>query len=200
MKRMGIVNQLCVQVKRKNRLVIWARRLKWRINQRRYHLKNVSKKFMVALGSDISRDLVAGAYSWIGPGSSIYPKVKIGKLSLLANEVAIIGGDHCYKKVGIPMVFAGRDELKHTIIGDDVWVGARSIIMTGVKIGNGAIVAAGSIVTKDVEPYTIVGGVPASFIKMRFDEDEIREHELMLQNSEDYFEQYEPYLLRGGEK
>ena len=59
------------------------------------------------------------------------------------------------------------------IIENDVWVGARSTIMSGVKISNGAVVAAGSVVTKDVPPYTIVGGNPARIIKYRFDESQI---------------------------
>lgn len=56
-----------------------------------------------------------------------------------------------------------------TIIGNDVWIGRESIIMPGVKIGDGAIIAAYSVVTKDVEPYSLVGGNPAKFIKYRFD-------------------------------
>lgn len=58
-------------------------------------------------------------------------------------------------------------------IGNDVWIGRESIIMPGVSIGNGAIIAAHSIVTKDVEPYSIVGGNPIQFIKKRFDEEMI---------------------------
>lgn len=57
------------------------------------------------------------------------------------------------------------------IIGDDVWIGFGATILSGVKIGRGAVVAAGALVTKDVEPYAIVGGVPAKFIRYRFDED-----------------------------
>ena len=56
------------------------------------------------------------------------------------------------------------------IIGDDVWMGTNALICSGVKIGQGAVIAAGSIVTKDVEPYSIVGGNPAKLIKYRFDE------------------------------
>lgn len=155
---------------------------------------------MVAAGSTISRDIEAGAYSFIGPGSSIYPKVHIGKLTMLAGKVTIVGGDHNYRKPGLPTVFSGRDKLEPTYIGDDVWIGTHTIIMTGVRIGNGAIVAAGSVVTKDVEPYTIVGGVPAKFIKMRFTEDEIKQHEQMLKMPESYFERFEPLLLRGNDK
>ena len=57
------------------------------------------------------------------------------------------------------------------VIGNDVWIGRESIIMPGVKIGDGAIIAAYSVVTKDVEPYSVVGGNPARFIKKRFNDE-----------------------------
>lgn len=59
------------------------------------------------------------------------------------------------------------------IIGNDVWIGSHVLIMPGVKIGDGAIVAAGSVITKDVEPFSIVGGVPAHIIKYRFSQNQI---------------------------
>lgn len=62
-------------------------------------------------------------------------------------------------------------------IGHDVWIGARAIIMSGVSIGNGAIVAAGAIVTKDIPAYAIVGGNPARIIKYRFTESQISQME-----------------------
>ena len=116
---------------------------------------------------------------------------------MLASQVAIVGGDHNYRNPGVPTVFSGRDKLEPTYIGDDVWIGTRSVIMTGVRIGDGAIVAAGSVVTKDVDPYTIVGGVPAKFIKMRFSDDDIKRHQKMLMMPDSYFERFEPLLLRG---
>ena len=57
------------------------------------------------------------------------------------------------------------------IVGNDVWIGMRAMIMSGVTIGSGAVIAAGSVVTRDVEPYTVVGGNPAKFLKRRFDPD-----------------------------
>lgn len=60
-------------------------------------------------------------------------------------------------------------------VGDDVWIGNNSLIMSGVNIGQGAVVAAGAVVTKDVPPYAIVGGVPAKVIRYRFDEELIKE-------------------------
>ena len=71
------------------------------------------------------------------------------------------------------------EEFKETKIGNDVWIGLNVILMDGVNIGDGSIIAAGSVVTKNVPPYSIVGGVPAKLIKMRFDNDTIN----VLQNS-----------------
>lgn len=68
------------------------------------------------------------------------------------------------------------------IVDDDVWIGYRATIMSGVHIGQGAVVAAGAVVTKDVPPYAIVGGVPARVIKYRFSP-EVIEHLLKLDYS-----------------
>lgn len=65
------------------------------------------------------------------------------------------------------------DELKPNKIGNDVWIGASALILDGISIGDGAIVAAGAVVTKDVPPYAIVGGVPAKVIRYRFSEEVI---------------------------
>lgn len=149
--------------------------------KKKYQLTDVHPTFYMGGKSAVSRDLRAGAFSYIGPGCLVYPKVTLGDYTMLANNVSIMGGDHIYDQVEIPVIFSGRPVLKETIIGKDVWIGANSTIITGVKIGNGAIVAAGSVVTKDVEPYTIVGGVPAKKIKMRFENSsDIRKHEEML--------------------
>lgn len=68
-------------------------------------------------------------------------------------------------------------EYKKTEIGNDVWIGARVTILDGVKIGNGAVIAAGSVVTKDVPPYAIVGGIPASIIRFRTTEEKIKQYQ-----------------------
>jgi acetyltransferase-like isoleucine patch superfamily enzyme len=149
----------------------------------RFNLRNVDNTFYMNRGCKVSSDLVAGAYVFIGVNCEIYSKVRIGDYTMLAPEVKIIGGDHRYDVVGLPIIFSGRDKQIPTEIGKDVWIGARSVVMRGVKIGNGAIIAANSVVTKDVAPYTIVGGAPAKFIKNRFNTiDEIEIHSKMLEH------------------
>ena len=95
-------------------------------------------------------------------------------------DVAIVGADHRIDEAGTPMIFAGHPEIPATRIGDDVWIGARAVIIAGVEIGDGAIIAAGALVHRDVAPFTIVGGVPAQAIRDRFGPDERARHEAML--------------------
>ncbi len=90
-------------------------------------------------------------------------------------NVTIITGDHRIDIPNKPMVFVSDEEKlpendQDVIIEEDVWIGANVVILKGVKIAKGSVVAAGAIVTKDVPPYTIVGGCPAKVIKHRFEE------------------------------
>ncbi len=86
---------------------------------------------------------------------------------MMAPEVLILGGNHRFDRVDIPMMFQGNVEYGPVEIGNDVWIGSRVIILPGLKIGEGSIIGAGSVVTKDVMPYSIVAGNPAKLIKMR---------------------------------
>mgnify|MGYP001109155675 CR=1 FL=1 len=137
---------------------------------------NVPKTSSISLWSKVHRSIKVGNYVYIGPRSLIYPNVSIGDYTMLANNVQVIGGDHYYRKVGVPIQFSGRDALQPTTIGKDVWVGANVIIMCGVHIGDGSIIAAGSVVTKSLAPNSICAGVPAKKIKNRFSEDEFKIH------------------------
>lgn len=156
------------------------RQLKRAYYRHKYGLKNISKNCLVSKNCHVSRDFEAGEYSYVGPNCIIYPRVKIGNYTILANEVQIIGSDHVFDNPDLPIYFSGREKLKETVIGNDCWIGARSTIMTGVRIGDGSIVAAASVVTRDVPPYSIVAGVPAKIIRKRFDEEEIERHKQML--------------------
>ncbi len=164
-----------------------GRKIKSTYFRKKYRLKNIHNSVYFGGASNISSDLIAEHNAYIGPGCLIYPKVKIGAYTMLANNVRIIGGDHKYEIPGVPIIYSNRAELKHTNIGKDCWIGAYSIIMCGVNIGNGSIIAAGSVVTKDVEPYSIYGGVPAKKIKSRFsDEKDIEIHNKMLQEDKEF--------------
>ncbi len=107
----------------------------------------------------------------------------IGSFSSIANHVVIGGGMHPIDWVSTsPVFYAGKDSVKEkfseferpkplrTYVGNDVWIGERAIIKQGVKIGTGSIIGMGSVVVKDVPPYTIVGGCPAKIIRKRFSE------------------------------
>lgn len=149
--------------------------------RRRYRLKHVHPTFYIGGPAHISPDLRADAYSFVAVGARIGPKVSLGKYVMVGPHVAIVGGDHQFDKPGVPIIFSGRPELKPTIIEDDAWLGYNATIIAGVRIGRGAIVAAGAVVTKDVPPYEIYGGVPARKIGERFSNPEDREkHDRML--------------------
>jgi len=93
-------------------------------------------------------------------------KVRIGNYVLIGPRVIIHSANHKYNDPNIPIQKQGHI-FKKVIIEDDAWIGGRAIILPGVKIGKGAVVAAGSVVTKDVPPYSVVAGVPARRIKDR---------------------------------
>ncbi len=115
-------------------------------------------------------------------------------------ELLVSTGNHM-PIIGVPLIFV-TDKMKeqldvhhkfngNVIVEEDVWLGARVILLSGVKVGRGAIVAAGSIVSKDVSPYSIVGGVPAKLIKFKWTIDEILTHEEKIYPTEKRMERSE---------
>ncbi len=130
--------------------------------------------------------IIMGDCVYFGRYCNIECDAVIGSDVLIANNVAFLGRlDHDYMKIGIPVRHSPsiRDELysppagKSEIhVGDDVWIGYGAIILSGVAIGDGSIIAAGSIVTHDVAPFSIVAGVPARKIAERFSTNQIDEH------------------------
>ncbi len=91
----------------------------------------------------------------------------IGNHVMIAPHVAILSTSHRFECINIPMALQGATESAPPVIEDDVWIGRNAVIMPGIRIGKGSIVGAGAVVTKNVEPYTIVGGTPAKKIKKR---------------------------------
>lgn len=134
----------------------------------------------------ILNNVKLGNYTYVGADTYI-KNATIGHFCSIAAECRIGLGIHPVDLVSThPSFYApkhewslhpdtnvGIVEYKDIEIGNDVWIGTRATIVDGVKIGNGAIIAAGAIVTKDVPPYAIVGGVPAAIIRYRFSAGEI---------------------------
>lgn len=147
----------------------------------RQGLRQVHKTFYSAGSSRISKDFIAGPFSFVNDGCDICPNVTLGAYSMFGPRVTIVGRDHRFDLPGTAMIFSGRPPLLPTVVEDDAWVGYGVIIMAGCRIGRGAIVAAGAVVTKDIPPYEIFGGVPARKIGERFPIAEDRRiHEEML--------------------
>jgi acetyltransferase-like isoleucine patch superfamily enzyme len=164
----------------------WLRKVVWR----RY---DIGTGFHVGRGVVLwaKSHLSIGENCYIGRQSQIECDAQIGHNVIMANRVAFVGRyDHNYQQLGTPTRQATeiRDQdydwkglgLK-VVVGDDVWIGYGAIILSGVTLGEGSIVASGSVVTKDVPPYTIVGGNPARPITHRFtDPWELEMHRLSL--------------------
>lgn len=148
--------------------------------------KNV--KFYPSKSDLYYKNIQIGDNVFIGQGASFIATVsyiKIGDNCLFGPNVTIRGGNHSSHIIGKLMInYKLGDKLptddEPVIIDEDVWVGTGAIILKGVHIGRGAIVAAGAVVTKDVPPYSIVGGVPAKVLKFRWTSDGILKHEEIL--------------------
>ena len=112
-------------------------------------------------------------------------KIRIGHHVMFGPEVTVRGGNHRIDILGRYMIDINESEKRPeddpgVIIEDDVWIGTRAVVLAGVTIGRGAVVAAGAVVTKSVSPYAIVGGNPAKLIRMRWPDEEIQRHEEVL--------------------
>ena len=124
-----------------------------------------------------------GDYSYLGPGCMV-ADAEIGRFCAIAAQVRIGAPNHPLDRPSqhrftyCPEYYTADAQRDHTffrqrradrvVIGNDVWIGHAVIVMPGVKVGDGAVLAAGAVVTRDVAPYTIVGGVPARQIRERF--------------------------------
>lgn len=160
-----------------------------------------------------------GYGTYIASNSKIFNS-QIGRYTCIANNVEIIRGTHpssrfvsvhpaffseenysagfsyVNKQKFIEREFIDSEKEISVVVGNDVWIGYGAKIVEGITIGNGAVVAAGAIVTKDVPPYAIVGGVPAKVIKYRFSEEDI---EFLLRlcwwdKSEEWIKEYAEYF------
>jgi maltose O-acetyltransferase len=131
--------------------------------------------FVVGSGCDIhpaqfitiGDNVMLGRNSTVSTSKTGGSEVYIGDNVMLADGVRIIGGNHAHDRVDIPMNKQGEGVQKPIYIENDVWIGANSIVLTGVTIGQGSIIGAGSVVTKSIPEYSIAAGNPAKIIKRR---------------------------------
>ena len=153
---------------RAGRLYKVLRMARNRVTIIRKRLRGVTATTSIHPSSVVATDLQTGSYVFVGRNCTIPPLVTIGRYTMLAADVAIVGDDHNWSEPGVPIQFAGRPAQQRTSIGDDVWIGHGAILLRGVTIGDGAIVAAGAVVTKDVPAFEIWAGTPARKIRDRF--------------------------------
>ena len=146
--------------------------------------------YLRPMSSDIKglENLSIGDGTSIPKGSTFYcteAPLTIGKKVIFGPKPTIITGDHRIDIIGKYIIDVTVDEKlpendAPVVIEDDVWCGANVTILKGVTIGRGSVIAAGAVVTQSFPPYSIIGGVPAKLLKMRFTEEEIRAHESAL--------------------
>ncbi|MDF2964943.1 MAG: hypothetical protein K0Q51_331 [Rickettsiaceae bacterium] len=152
-------------------------------------LKNIIKSPQIIVGDytyyDDPEDIYNFEKNVLYLFEFMHDKLIIGKFCQIATGVRFImnGANHAMDGISTyPFKVMGKDWKEadmnvvskgDTIIGNDVWIGNSATIMQGVKVGHGAIIGTNSLVTKEVEPYTIVGGNPAKVIRKRFDEETI---------------------------
>lgn len=139
-------------------------------------MRNVLVKNFLVIGSNCKlqpkvnlgdgNDIIIGSDCIIMENVYIQGAV-IGNCVMIAANVAILAKFHNYDRIDVPMIFQGSTQESPCFIDDDVWIGRNVVIMPGIKIGKGSIVGAGAVVTTNVEPYSIVAGVPAKLIRKR---------------------------------
>jgi len=116
-----------------------------------------------------------GDRSGLGRGCRVYGGVTVGEQVMVGPEVAFLASDHRFGRLDVPIGHQGIGDLAPPRIEDGAWIGLRATILAGRVVGGGAIVAAGAVVTRDVAPFTIVGGNPATVIGDRREKARIAE-------------------------
>ena len=143
-------------------------------NKKRHLFKNVN----ITETARFSGECNIGEYTYIGY-NTVITKSNIGRYCSIADDVVIGPGEHKLDKISTSAIF--YEDIYNVLtenvvnIGNDVWIGTKAVVLRGVTIGDGAVIGAGAVVTRDVEPYAVVVGIPARKIKKRLSEDLINE-------------------------
>jgi len=126
-----------------------------------------NSKFENGIYISDAKNLKIGSYVRINEHVFLQGEITIGNYVMIAPYTAIYTNAHEHSDLAIPMVQQGDTKTQKVIIGNNAWLGRNVVVLPGIKVGEGAIVGANSVVTKDVAPFTVVGGVPAKHIKNR---------------------------------
>lgn len=127
--------------------------------------KNITIKHGAYFGD--GRNIVMGDYSQLGINCKVENDLVMGDYVLMGPDVVIYSSMHAYEDLNTPIMMQGAKKIEPVIIGSDVWIGLRAVIMPGVKIGDHVIIGSGAVVTHDIPDYAVVGGVPARVIRFR---------------------------------
>ncbi|MBQ8752008.1 MAG: acyltransferase [Clostridia bacterium] len=133
----------------------------------RLMLCSCGKQVNIETNAVFSPKVTLGDYSGIGINAKIYGTCHIGRHVMMGTDCTVITRNHRFDRTDIPMMEQGFEEERPVVIGDDVWIGDRVVILPGVHVGEGCILAAGAVVTHDIPPYSIAGGVPARVLRSR---------------------------------
>jgi acetyltransferase-like isoleucine patch superfamily enzyme len=123
-------------------------------------------EFKYGVHVEAGNSIRIGSNTHFAPFCVLYGPLEIGENCAFAAHCTFAAVGHGYARTDIPMV-QQKTTAKTIIIEDDVWFGANAVVVGGVRIGRGSIIGAGAVVTKDVEPYSVMGGTPARLIRMR---------------------------------
>lgn len=130
-------------------------------------LRECGTNVNIEKGAHFSQEVSLGDNSGIGINAQIAPYVTIGRDVMMGPDCLMYTFNHGMDRLDIPMWRQKSTKPEPIVIGDDVWIGSRVTILPGVHVGDGAVIGAGSVLVKDVEPYSIVAGNPARFIRRR---------------------------------
>lgn len=130
-------------------------------------LESCGRNVNIEKGATFGENISLGNNSGIGINAFLGSNTYIGNNVMMGPECIIYTSNHAFNRTDIPMYKQGFSRPEPVYIDDDVWIGGRVIILSGIKIGKGAVIGAGSVVTKDVPEYAIVAGNPAKVIKYR---------------------------------
>lgn len=131
------------------------------------YINSMGKNVNIEKNALVPPGITIGDNSGIGMSCRLLSNVYLGSNVIMGPNCFFCTKNHEYSRTDIPILQQGYQPVKEIIVGNDVWFGQSVIVLPGIKIGNGAIIGAGSVVTKDVPPYAIVGGNPAKIIKFR---------------------------------